>query len=329
MSTTIDPDALSDLPIALTSAPRARRRRKKATSPIGVAFHMVDLASDFGGRVPIDRRWQVAQAIVLGSASYHFFRSVVDADVRLAIRYLRRIAKKRSSIRGRLANLDRAAKLRYGADRLARTIVEARLLARQSIEDTATACKLPVETVRLYASLFFDVEDKLDASHYIIQEAIGSAYYVGVTADDVDVIIKGCAYRHGPMMLDCMLPYFTTPWKVPDRIDTLTTAELEQLTNRVTTQVGIVAMTMDTHHAHMAFLRDHAGLPGDVWMRLADDLQSLLDTAKEKDAAQSRTIEAVATLSPASLDRIVDSYRHARTIAAWQAEADEATQVAG
>ena len=136
---------------------------------------------------------------------------MIDGDVRLATRYLRRREKNRVSFPAELGGIHQAWILRHRTDLLTRATLEARLLAGQSIADTAVACNLPAEVIRLYESLFFSVMDRLRHRAYLIAEAISPRYWSGYTAADADIVVKSLAFLKGPMFLKYILPYFTKP----------------------------------------------------------------------------------------------------------------------
>ena len=46
---------------------------------------------------------------------------------------------------------------------------------------------------------------------------------------DLDVVLRAIGYFHGPLLLDAAIRACTTGWRVPDRLDGLTAAELNDL----------------------------------------------------------------------------------------------------
>lgn len=83
--------------------------------------------------------------------------------------------------------------------------VEARLLARQGVAVTADRTSLPLAVIEVYEQVFFDVCDYLSAADWIMAHAVGAKFYGLVDADDFAVVVKGLAYRHGPVLLDTIL----------------------------------------------------------------------------------------------------------------------------
>jgi len=143
-----------------------------------------------------------------------------------AVRYLRALAACATPAD---PAVDDAYALRCSADKLARGVLEARLLADQPAAEIAAACALPVEAVEAYAALFFDVAGKLDSQFHIIRTAIGTKFWTGMTEADLDVVLKAIGYFHGPLMLDAAIRACASEWRVPDRLDGLTAAELRDL----------------------------------------------------------------------------------------------------
>ena len=208
---------------------------------------------------PPDKNWEIANALVARMAPSSLFREDTNADVTHAMMYLREHAHRHVDFTGPLADLDRAFRVRFVGDRLTRAILEARILSGETAEEISAKCSLPITVCRLYESLFFDVRDKLRHDLYIFAEAIGSRYWSGYTEDDVDIILKSLAYLRGPMFLDHVLPYFTTTWRIPDRLDTLSKTELEQLQYMASMRTLITAMTLPAEKAVAAYDRLLAG----------------------------------------------------------------------
>jgi len=92
-------------------------------------------------------------------------------------------------------------------DQLNRSIIEARLLARESFQTIAKKTGLPVYTVKVYEALFFNVHDKLDHETYILSTAIGPSIQRPVMPDDFGDILKLVAYKRGPLYLEHLLQY--------------------------------------------------------------------------------------------------------------------------
>lgn len=180
------------------------------------------------------------------------------------------------------------------------------------------ACSLPVDVVRVYESLFFAVRDKLQHRVHILHQAISPHYSTAYTADDIDIVLKSLAYLKGPLFLDYLLPYFTMPWTIPERLDNLTIAELTALQKMISIRAMIEARTMSSRDGLRAGVRMAVGEAGRRWAALAQELQAVIDGASSASAAQKRLISTVTSLSPASIRGLVDSFHPAPATAKAQ-----------
>ena len=297
-------DAIPQKSVAVPTT-RPRRRKKASATSMRESTRITALISTPHNMGAIDRRWQIAVAIQLGLATPWRMRKAIDADVKRAIRYVKRHERGDATFPGELTDIHCAWTLRYQAKLLTRSILEARLLAGQSIAETAMACSLSVGVVRVYESLFFAVRDKLQHRIYILGKAIGPRYWTGSTEDDIDILLKSLAYLRGPLFLDYVLPYFTTPWSIPDRLDALTGPELQKLQTLVQIRSLVGAMSMSPQQALKEYARRTAEEPATQWALLATEFQPLIDAAAE----QIRLISAASSLSPTTINRLLESYR--------------------
>jgi hypothetical protein len=129
-----------------------------------------------------------------------------------------------------LPDLEAAFRLHAGPDKLARGILEARLLAGQTIEETAAACGLAPEAVRAYEALFFHVLGKLHSRMYILIQAVGGDLWGGgLTEDDVDVLLKLYGFLKGPIFLEWLIRYFRGGWSAPERLEDASIEQLQEL----------------------------------------------------------------------------------------------------
>jgi hypothetical protein len=265
-------------------------------------LRLARLADDWAPR-PVDARWQVAVAIAQGEVTRRFFREVMDRDTDSALRYARKCSPTVMPAPGPMRDIHLARFLRYSADRLTRATLEARLLAGQPIAETAAACTLPVEVVRLYESLFFAVRDKLKHPIYILNNAVGPQYFSGYTEDDFDIILKFLAYRKGPLFLDYILPYYTTAWRIPSSLVGLANAELTNLQKMTEIRAMITALVMSPREALTAYPRYLAGEPANQWDGLARELRALIDTP-----AEHVDLAPLTTMAPTVMDRLIDTF---------------------
>jgi hypothetical protein len=260
---------------------------------------------------PLDRRWELANAIVARAASRRFFGDALDPAVAQAIRFIKLRQKNRPDVLESFPNLSDAFRLRFQANKLTRSVLEARLLSGEPIADSAAKCNLPIDVVKWYRLLFFEVLGRLQCREFIFNIAIGQRYWNGYTEDDVDIILKSMAFLKGPVFLDYLLPYFTTAWQVPDRLDQLPLEQLERLRYMASIKAMIAAITMPVERAITPHDRLLAREPAVRWQGLAAELQELI--AMEASTV-GRTVST--SLSQASLMGMIDSFAAGRAEAA-------------
>lgn len=160
---------------------------------------------------PTDWRWQRAQQLAYGPR--YFSKKRDDAATGIAMRYLRELNQSRSEskqlrIKKRYSHVTEALFL-YQSWHRQRLEMEARLLARQSDTAIALALKIPAPTVQAYRDLFFDIDDRLQASTYISQVVIG--VHPGRQPTD-EQLFKLQAYSHGPQVIPVWLDYLAEGW---------------------------------------------------------------------------------------------------------------------
>lgn len=216
--------------------------------------YLLSLTSANTARPP-DFRWRIAEAIVSGTASRRIFKNELDDYVTRAIAYLTQLQQCRNDAdRDQLAHrnphLSAAHQLRKSQDKLARGIVEARLLAGSGVEDVAAACKHPLEMIEVYERLFFSVVGKRDQWLYLMVHAIGPKCFYGVTEDDVDVILKKMGLLKGPLMVDLLVRYFTSSGNVPAKLEGLSRVQLEELASLVGAKALVLSMTVPFVKSH-------------------------------------------------------------------------------
>lgn len=87
--------------------------------------------------------------------------------------------------------------------------IEARLLAREPLEQIAKRAGTTVTALTWYEKLFFNVLDRLDNKMYILHIAIGDAIQRGMSDRDYAVLWKLYAYVRGSHMLDFLVTTFS------------------------------------------------------------------------------------------------------------------------
>jgi len=212
------------------------------------------LSPDFSAR-PVDARWQrIMDLADRGEQATHQYD---DRWVGMGLAYVHRLQAcvtdaDRERLAREMSHIHAAHQLHKTSNKLARGIVEARLLAGQTVEDTAVACGLAPDTVQAYERLFFAVVGLREHWAYLMCEAIGEKGWYGLKEEDVDVILKRLGLLRGPLMVDQMVHYYTTPWKVPEQLDELTRDQVDELAFRLQTRTLILAMVLPCDQCHRA-----------------------------------------------------------------------------
>lgn len=118
--------------------------------------------------------------------------------------------------------------------------LEARLLARESMEQIAKKIGALVEVVIWYEKAFFNVLDRLDNRSYICGVAMGRSIHRGLFERDYDLLWKMLGYGLGPHVIDSLTSKLMNPQHVlsADQVDTA----LQQQTDSLIHTKGWIAM---------------------------------------------------------------------------------------
>jgi hypothetical protein len=239
-------------PVNNGKCPKAFSDLLRSTSPI----YLVGLMSANPAR-PVDARWQIALAIASGISHRRDFRDDLDQGVLQALRYLKAqqtclTDADQERLPSDLAAIHAAYQLNQSPDKLTRGIVEARLLAGQSVEETAAACNLQPEIVQVYERLFFAVVAKRQFWAHMMCAAIGEKCWYGLTEADTDIILKRGGLLGGPRMVDRLVRYYSGGWSVPDTLEGLTKGQLEELHEMLFIRCGILCLVLPALKCHRA-----------------------------------------------------------------------------
>ena len=161
--------------------------------------------------------------------------------------------------------------------RLLTHFVEARLLARQSVEEVATICGLSVEAVVAYEKIFFQVLGRLKAFLFIIPNAIGIPLGEDeLREEDTEKFIKLYAYQKGPMFLEIVLRYFRNGVQMPKQFDQASRAELDELALMLRIRAVIWSRVLPVAKLHRVV----------QLTALIDELRSYAASLPERNAAK-------------------------------------------
>jgi hypothetical protein len=181
----------------------------------------------------LHRRWRLAELVARGFTPWETDR--VDPWVRRAVTYLQTVSAAGTGTEqfaADLADVDAALQVQK-SDKLTRGVLEARILARLPVDQVAAACQLTVGAVQAYEALFFDVREHIAFPDYLIPVVIGPKLHFGITAEDVDVVLKHVGYISGPILVDWLVDFYTSGIVVPDSLETARPGELRTLARRL------------------------------------------------------------------------------------------------
>jgi hypothetical protein len=155
--------------------------------------------------------WRWGRAGWLVENGRYFSRRRDDADTGRAAHYLRALARSRrgdprADLLQRFPDIHAARQLREGGG-ATQVVVQARLLARQTPDDIARLTGVPAQVIDAYEALFFHCRDRLDASDWVLVQAVGMRAGAGSEGPDPAVIFKWFAYQGGPVVLEAVQPY--------------------------------------------------------------------------------------------------------------------------
>ena len=181
----------------------------------------------------VDRRWRIAELVARGFTPWETDRS--DPWVQRAVTYLQMPPATGTGTEQPAAdpvNIATAVAV-HKSDKLTRGTLEARILARLPVDQVAAACGLTVEAVQAYEALFFDVRGHLAYPDYLIPVVIGPKLHYGITAEDVDVVLKHVGYVGGPVLVDWLVDFYTAGVIVPESLEIARPEELRTLVRRL------------------------------------------------------------------------------------------------
>ncbi len=230
-------------------------------------------------------RWERAGSVASGMSSLSRKRD--DDWIRRAANY-RRLAKKSAKRIERHILIERHPEIHYahmlylGRDDEGKQatpyMIEARTLARQNRDAIAQLVAVRPEIVEAYSKLFFDVEERLDATDYIYQAVMGPGINRGsLRMRQFDVIWKLAGYCGGPHMLDAVRAIMPSNWAdTADDVDSAIDADNRRGQRRLAKLSFVTAQPSDNLSAN-AFMMSY-------WQMMRDE-----STAGSAAEARSKT----------------------------------------
>lgn len=152
--------------------------------------------------------WDRAQELI--RTGQYYSRKRDDAATGIVVEYLREITQCRSELRlkrikDRFRHLALAQDIWQSAG-TRRLEIELRILARQNDTEIGLEMDIPAATSQAYRDIYFDIEDRIDSTSYILHRVIG------IRPDHPPAPVqfaKACAYHHGPGIVAPLIVYLT------------------------------------------------------------------------------------------------------------------------
>ena len=234
---------------------------------------------------PVNARWQ--RVVHLAYNGKRANGPWDDDWVRYGLHYFKRLQacrneSERTLISQGMSDLDAAYRLYTASDKMERAVVEARLLAGQTVEETAAACNLPEKVIVAYEEMFFHVLESLKGWIYILFNAVGMPLDdEKLTEDDRDILLKFYAYRKGPLFLEDLLRYFRNGIRVPERLDQASRDELEELVVMLELEAVVLSRVLPLEKCIRVFRA----------MTLAREVQAYIASMPDQCAAEPASNE--------------------------------------
>lgn len=124
-----------------------------------------------------------------------------------------------------------------------RSELEARILAQDTLENTATRCCLSPLVVTTYEETFFNVKERLHNAGYILHQVIGHKLHTGLQSRDYPELWKLFGYFGGPIVLSMMIDQSVDPQR-PVQASELVAFVKDHTAKTLTRQAAIAAQTL-------------------------------------------------------------------------------------
>ena len=232
------------------------------------------------GTAPVNARWQ--RVVHLAYNGKRANDPWDDDWVRYGLHYFKRLQacrneSDRTLLSQGMSDINVAYRLYTASNKMDRTVVEARLLAGQTVEETAAACNLPEKVIVAYEKMFFHVLESLNHPIYILFTAVGMPLDdESLTEDDRDILLKFYAYRKGPLFLEDLLRYFRNGIRVPDRLDQASRDELEELVVMLEVEAVVLSRVLPLEKCSRVFRA----------MMLAREVQAYIASMQDQRATE-------------------------------------------
>ena len=242
---------------------------------------------------PMHRRWRIAELVARGFTPWAADQE--DPWVRRGVTYLKTAsAAGPEKPAADLANIATAVAV-HKSNKLTRGVLEARILARQPVDQVAAACQLTVGAVQAYEALFFDVREHIAFPDYLIPVVVGPKLHYGITPEDVDVVLKHVGYVVGPILVDWLVDFYTSGLIVPESLEAARAEELRTLARRLRAKA-----------LHLVYVLPHPACCRALRLNeLARELEAYADfLGNAKDASEDASIRDLLGVGPGAPDAV-------------------------
>ena len=211
------------------------------------------LELDWASR-PVDAGWQIACTQVHRGFSVETIES--NVWIERAHDYLSGLLDcpddhSREKLADRSPDVHAAYTLYRTADKFIRGRLEGHLLANTPFEEVAAACVLPITVVEAYERLFFRVHGQRDSRSYLRFHAFEGEAWEDMTEDDVDTLLKRAGY-HGRPVLESMIRYYSSHWRIPDHLDGYGRDQIVELCRMLESRLLILSWVLPPSKIHRA-----------------------------------------------------------------------------
>jgi hypothetical protein len=233
------------------------------------------------GRRPVDAGWQIVCSQVHRrlrptaieqdpwiERGHHFLQALLDC----------RDDADREELARQAPDVHAAYNLFRSDSKFLRGRLEGYLLTGCPFPEIAQACGLSLAAVEAYERLFFWVRERLKARICIATVAFDDKFWDGMTADDVDLLLKKAGLLGGKALLERMIRYYTSGWRVPKQLAGQSHEQLSELYSMFAVHGLILAWVQPIEeNARVEFVMD-----------MCKELKKLVDDMAACTAAPAR-----------------------------------------
>jgi hypothetical protein len=177
-------------------------------------------------------------------------------------------------------------------DKFLRGRLEAYLLSPRPLAEAARACEISVKAVEAYEQLFFKVRDKIAHPFLVHSVAFDDKFWNGMRASDTDLLLKRAGLMGGGAMLELMIRYCSSGWRVPGRSKCVSRAKLIEFHDLLSLRALVLAWLLPPEKFGRVTIADE----------LRQDLKKLLDGWPEGASTPQKSPFGPWPMSPKQLE---------------------------